>query len=142
MTRSLRNLALAAALLAVAGFAGPAKSQVMVPAPPQAIPGGWFGYTNDTQIRLVVQVSSIINNVERRGQPRTINPRERALDPQQAGVKIVTIMDPQLQVVGKFQINFLGRDAFYSIQVDPVASQIDKTLRLRLVPAGAMPFPR
>ena len=143
MHRLLSNLAIAAALLAVGVFAGAAEAQVMA-APPGG-PVGWLGYTNDTQVRLVVQISSIVNNVERRGQPRAINPRERALDPQQAGTKIVTIMDPQLQVIGKFRLEFLGRDASYSIQVDPVASQIDKTLRLKMVvaaPPTAMPFPR
>lgn len=119
-----RNLALALATVVAMGAA------------PEAARAFWFGYSNDTRAPLVIQLSMMVNNQERKNQPRSINPRERNFEPiVQPGVKVVflTVMDAQQRQVGRFRINFPGRDVFYSIQVDQVATQVNKTTVLQLV---------
>lgn len=98
--------------------------------------GPSLGYSNDTRGPLVIQLSTMIGNQERKWQPRSINPRERNFEPIAVpGVKVIylTVLDPQFRQIAKFPINFTGRDMFYSIQVDPVGTQVDKTLTLRLI---------
>jgi hypothetical protein len=84
----------------------------------------------------------VIGNQERKSQPRSINPRERNFEPVVVpGVRVVfvTVFDAQLRQLSKTRLNFIGRDAFYSIQVD--ATQTVRLVEVRLPPPGpGMPF--
>jgi hypothetical protein len=126
MPRTVRNLVfLFAALVAREGV-----SVAQVVRPPQ------LGYSNDTRVPLVVQVSALIGNQERRGQPRSVNPREQhneSINVPNVKVLYLTIYDQQLRPLARYPIHFLGRDVFYSIQIDPIGAQFDKKPVVRIV---------
>lgn len=95
----------------------------------------WIGYKNDTPHTVVVQGSSNVGGQVRKGQPHQINPREAAWDQVTAGVKTITVFDPQQpnRVLWQGQVNVGDKDQFFSIQVEIGA---DKQPRMKLVPVA------
>jgi hypothetical protein len=105
--------------------------------PAWAAAGGTIGYRNDTNLVILVQGSSVDpkGNINR-GPPHQINPRETASDQIAVnGTKTITVYDPKVpgRVYYSGQINFLGKDQLYSIQLDPVMAA-GGVPRVKLVP--------
>lgn len=140
------NAATLAVLLGLWDGATFAPAQIVV-VPGQAAGGlgqvasGWLAYRNDTTLPIVLQGSTVLpNGTERRGTPHQINPREAAWDQViGAGPKILTIYDAKGRVLSRDTVQFVGKDLFFSIQLDIAVKGADKIVKTRLVP---VPDPR
>jgi hypothetical protein len=81
----------------------------------------WIGFRNDTDLPVVVQGSSQINNVVRRGKPHLLYPGEAYMEciiyP---GVKQFTIYDRKqpTRVLHQENVRCAGTDLFYAVELD------------------------
>lgn len=120
-------------------------SSAAAPAQGVAIPvqtvSGWLAYRNDTAVPVFLQGSVILpNGTERRGTPHQINPREAAWDQViGAGPKILTIYDAKGRLLSRDTVPFVGKDLFFSIQLEVLVKGNEKIIKTRLVP---VPDPR
>jgi len=137
----LGRFLMASAAAVLLGLAGAASAPAQVVAIAGQTAAGWMAYRNDTTVPVILQGSSILpNGTERRGTPHRINPREAAWDQViGAGVKILTIYDVQGRVVSRDTVPFVGKDLFFSIQLEVIVKGNEKVIKTRLVP---VPDPR
>jgi len=104
---------------------------------PATAEAAWMGYTNGTNMVVLVQGSSQAPNAMiRRGPPHQINPKEAAWDQVQPGVKTITIFDPRQpnKIFFHGQVTVGDKDVFFAIQPDGVGP--DKVPRVKLVPVA------
>src|SRR5262245_23696594 len=95
---------------------------LLSPAATLAAPAAWLGFRNDTNMPVIVQGSSVVNNAMRHGKPNLLYQGtvswERVTQP---GSKIITIYDPKQPKLILFQgtVVIAAGDLFFSIEVDP-----------------------
>src|SRR5262249_18493431 len=112
MIRHLRGIG--AACLAVLGT-------VLLGAGQAAAQPTWTGFRNDTDLPVVVQASSLINNVGRRGKPHLLYPGEAYMEciiyP---GVKQFVVYDAKhpTRVLHQENVRCAGTDLFFAVEVD------------------------
>jgi hypothetical protein len=112
---------------------------VLAAATPTAVQAGYLGCKNDLNVPVIVQVSATVNGRVARGQPHVINPRESAWDPvNQIGVKNITITDAQQRVIFSGAVNYVGKDLYFSIQLD----NSEKPPKVKLYPIALPVVPK
>jgi hypothetical protein len=111
------------------------------PPPPQPPPAGSIGYSNDTNMPIVVQGSSMAGGRPAFGPAHPMRPNESAVDLiSQPGVKTITVSDPKGAILFRGQVTVAGKDQFFSIQLE---LNPDKSIRgAKLVPAAPPGRPR
>jgi hypothetical protein len=102
---------------------------------PRALQAAWLGFRNDLKVPIVVQGTTVINNVARRDKPQTLYPGEVSWDPiLRPGSKLIMIYDTKRPPRLLFQDTItIKDDLFLSIQVD-------KTGKPQLVPTKMPPM--
>jgi hypothetical protein len=105
---------------------------------PTVANAAWFGVRNDSQIPVVFQGASVVNNVVRRGKPHLLQPGQEAWELVQPGPKIISVYDARVpsRVLFEGPIVCGNLDMFFSIQVGvvvvPPGVQVPQA---RLIPA-------
>ncbi len=95
----------------------------------QAARAGSLGYRNDTDIPIIVQCFSIVNNRVVQGRPHTLQPGETAWDVRViAGNKRILVADAKqpTRLLARENLIFMGQDQFFSIQDDSADALVGK----------------
>jgi hypothetical protein len=99
-----------------------------VGAQPGALKAEGIGFRNDLPIPIIVQGTSLVNKMLRRGQPLLILPGKTAWDINlPAGLRFVTIHDanqPNRILYRDPPIPFKGRDLFFGVKPAPVLNRV------------------
>jgi hypothetical protein len=104
---------------------------------PSSLEAAWLGFRNDLKFPIVVQGTTIINNVVRRDKPQVLYPGEVSWDPiLRPGSKVIMIYDAKRTARPLFQENVtIKDDLFLSVQGDAVG-------KIQLVPTKMPLMPR
>lgn len=104
------------------GLTGPCLAAVVLavgtPAPVDAT---WFGVRNDSNMVVVFQGASVVNNVVRRGKAHALDPKMEGWEFIAPGPKIITVYDRLGRVLFEGNMVAGAQDMFFSIQVGVVA---------------------
>jgi hypothetical protein len=140
MASSIAQRLILSAVTALIGLCAPEQAEAAV-----------LGFRNDTNLAVVVQVTSLVNNVPRRGRAQILLPGKFYVEPTVAANKQILIADakqPTTRILFNGAIAPAAGDQLFSIQVDAVPAQPDKqgapkqvVPRLKLVPIDTLAKP-
>ena len=135
-----QRLALACLLASLLGLCAPEQSSAAV-----------LGFRNDTNLALAVQVTSLVNNIPRRGRTQILLPGKFYVEPAVIANKQILIADakqPTTRILYNGAIPAAANDQLFSIQLEAAPAQPDKqgatkpaVPRLKLVPIDALAKP-
>jgi hypothetical protein len=91
----------------------------LVGADPVPAAAAWFGVRNDSQMPVIFQGASVVNNVVRRGKAHILAPGQETWELIAPGTKIITIYDGRVPGRVLFEGNIVAgpTDMFFSIRV-------------------------
>jgi hypothetical protein len=107
-----------------------------------------LGFRNDTNVALVIQVTSLVNNVPRRGRAQVLMPGKYYAEVAVGTNKQILIADAKQPARQLYNgaIGPAANDQFFSIQAEAIQPPADRqgvarpaTFRLKLVPIEAPP---
>lgn len=84
------------------------------------VPGTTIGFRNDTKTPIIVQGTSKVNNLPRRGQPIFVPVGRIGFDSAPIGIRFINIYDAQQRILlADFPIIVQNRDLLYSVIPSP-----------------------
>src|SRR5262245_33744741 len=130
----------------VRGFGTPCLALLagtILAALPAAAQARGIAFRNELNLPIVVQGTSIVNNMVRQGRPFLLYPNKSGMDQiPAAGNRLIVIYDANQpsRVLYKDVVPYAGKEMHFAVQVDPPANPRERgPLKAKLVPVKPPP---